>query len=138
MLEKLDGLRNSLNQALMAVQENSRLTETSLKQVEGLSNSIADSINDCEGKTVSVSAASEEMLSTTQDIAHNCENASSLAQSTNDIITDGVSRIKETISEIKRQSQEMRNNSVAVEQVAKRSLDITVVVPAGIFTQQLL
>ena len=128
MLEKLDGLRNSLNQALMAVQENSRLTETSLKQVEGLSNSIADSINDCEGKTVSVSAASEEMLSTTQDIAHNCENASSLAQSTNDIITDGVSRIKETISEIKRQSQEMRNNSVAVEQVAKRSLDINSIV----------
>ena len=97
-------------------------------QIISLSQGIANKVGECEGKTINVSAASEQMLSTTQDIAKNCEDASSLSNQTKDIISNGVNHIKDTIAEIRRQSDLIHTNSLAVEKVAKRSLDINSIV----------
>ena len=121
-------MRDNLNKALNQVQENSRITEYALHDVINLSQNIAEKVSDCEGKSITVSAASEQMLSTTQDIAKNCEDASHLSKSTKHIIDGGVASIQKTIEAIRVQSKEIHNNSIAVEKVARRSLDINSIV----------
>ncbi len=128
IIDSMRRLRDSMNKALSMVKLSSSRTESSLSRIVELSNGIADKVGDCEGKTINVSAASEQMLSTTQDIAKNCEDASNLSNATKDIIADGVNKIKGTIDEIRRHSEDMNANSIAVEKVAKRSLDINSIV----------
>ena len=128
IINKIRIMRDNLNKAISAVKDNSAITEKALQDVITLSGNIANKVNECEGKSITVSAASEEMLSTTQDIAKNCEDASHLSMSTKDIIDSGVDRIQKTIEAIREQSNVVLNNSHAVEKVAKRSLDINSIV----------
>ncbi len=128
MIERMKSLRDNMNKALFEVQQTASATQDSLSQIINLSHGIAEKVSECEGKTINVSAASEEMLSTTQDIAKNCEDASNLSNQTKDIISHGVNHIKDTIAEIRRQSDLIHTNSLAVEKVAKRSLDINSIV----------
>lgn len=128
IIESIGAMRDNMNHALTLVKINSEKTEASLDRIVALSHETADKVSDCEGRSISVSAASEEMLSTTQDIAKNCDDASKLANETNDIINAGVASIKNSIDDIRKQSEEVHANSVAVEKVAKRSMDINSIV----------
>ena len=128
IIDKIRILRDNMNKALKDVIENSNLTNKTLSEVIRMSRNIADKVGECEGKSITVSAASEQMLSTTMDIAKNCEEASSKSITTKEIIDNGVGRIQQTIEAIRKQSHEIHSNSVAVEKVAKRSLDINSIV----------
>ncbi len=128
IIESIGAMRDNMNHALTLVKINSEKTEASLDRIVALAHETADKVSDCEGRSISVSAASEEMLSTTQDIAKNCDDASKLANETNDIINAGVASIKSSIDDIRKQSEEVHANSVAVEKVAKRSMDINSIV----------
>ena len=128
IINLIEQTRSTLNKALIEVIANSRKTRTSLGEVTRMSSEIGDKVADCEGKSITVSAASEQMLATTQDIAKNCEDASNMSQSTKGIIDSGVHQIQNTIGAIREQSTEMQANSTAVEKVAKRSLDINSIV----------
>ena len=128
IIDKIRILRDNMNKALKDVIENSNLTNKTLSEVIRMSRNIADKVGECEGKSITVSAASEQMLSTTMDIAKNCEEASSKSLTTKEIIDNGVGRIQQTIEAIRKQSHEVQSNSVAVEKVAKRSLDINSIV----------
>lgn len=121
-------LRDNINHELSLVKVNSDKTEQSLHQIMELSNGIVQKIADCESRIINVSAASEEMLSTTKEIAQNCEQVTSLSADTKATISDGVDKIQRTIEAIRNQSAEIQDNSKAVEKVAKRSLDINSIV----------
>ena len=120
--------RNKLSNVINEINVQSERTQDTLNKLVSSAQEICEKGADCEGRSITVSAASEEMLSTTEDIARNCEDASNLAHSTKAIIDDGVSRIKTTIDAIRQQSTEIQANSQAVEKVAKRSLDINSIV----------
>ena len=128
ILQYIESMRSDLRTALNEVKKKSEDTQEAMRQVIETTGIITDKIADCEGKSITVSAASEQMLSTTQDIAHNCEDASNLSHSTKAIIDEGVERINATISSIRKQSEEIRANSEAVDKVAKRSMDINSIV----------
>ena len=128
ILQYIESMRADLRTALNEVKKKSEDTQEAMRQVIETTGIITDKIADCEGKSITVSAASEQMLSTTQDIAHNCEDASNLSHSTKAIIDEGVERINATISSIRKQSEEIRANSEAVDKVAKRSMDINSIV----------
>ena len=128
ILQYIESMRSDLRTALNEVKKKSEDTQEAMRQVIETSGIITDKIADCEGKSITVSAASEQMLSTTQDIAHNCEDASNLSHSTKAIIDEGVERINATIRSIRKQSEEIRANSEAVDKVAKRSMDINSIV----------
>ena len=128
MIERIKNLRDNLNKALFEVQQTASATQRSLGQIIELSRGIGEKVEECEGKSVNVAAASEQMLSTTQDIAKNCDEASSLSTQTKEIIDNGVSNIENTIAEIRRQSDLIHSNSLAVAKVAQRSMEINSIV----------
>ena len=128
MIGRMKELRDNMNKALYEVQHTAQATQLSLGQIIDLSQGIAEKVEECEGKAVNVAAASEQMLSTTQDIAKNCDEASTLSTQTKEIIDSGVNHIENTIAEIRRQSDLIHTNSLAVAKVAKRSMDISSIV----------
>ena len=128
MIERIMELRDNMNKALDEVQHTASATQRSLGQIVELARGIGEKVEDCEGKSVNVAAASEQMLSTTQDIAKNCDEASTLSGQTKEIIDTGVSHIEDTIAEIRRQSDLIHTNSLAVAKVAKRSMEINSIV----------
>ena len=128
IIDKMREMRNRLNKAIFDVQEKTAETEGALRNIINLSHEIAGKVGTCESRTNTAANASEQMLTTTQEIANNCEGASHLSMQTKEIIDSGVSRIQGTIGAIRRQSTAVQANSKAVEKVAKRSLDINSIV----------
>lgn len=120
--------RDNLNHALTLVIDNSQKTQDSLNLVTSAISSIVHNVESVENKTLTVAAAAEQMVSTTQNIAHNCEDASSLSLITKNIIDDGMDKIKRTIENIRKQGQLIKGNSEAIEKVSSRSQDITTIV----------
>lgn len=128
MIDLIRITRDTINHALGMVKQNTTRTATSLHEVASIASNVCSHLNECDTKAISVSAASEEMLATTKDIAKNCDEASGNSNTTEQIISSGVEKIEHTIADIRRQSGDLNNNSVAVEKVAKRSLDISSIV----------
>lgn len=128
IIDKIRVMRDNLNQALSQVLNDMEKTQDSLSSVSQASLAIVQDSEDCQNKTLTVAAASEEMVSTTQDIAKNCEDASSFSNTTKHIIDQGVELVQNSINSIRQQSSLVQANSVSVEKVAKRSMDINAIV----------
>lgn len=121
-------VRDSLNKYIVLVNERSRDVQEKLSQVQSRYKEVAASIAECENQSITVAAASDEMVSTTQNIAGNCSQASDSSEVTRQITDDGVEKIKHTTRIIDEQSEQMRISAEAVDTLAKRSLDITSIV----------
>lgn len=128
IIDKMKAMRDNLNKALSHVLSNSSKTQESLSQVAASSMNIVHASEECQGKTITVAAASEEMVSTNQDIARNCEDASNVANTTKQIIDRGVGIVQKSIDSIREQSHLIQANSEAVEKVAKQSKAINAIV----------
>lgn len=128
IIENIRQMRNHLNEALSSVLNNTERTQDTLAKVSASSMSIVHASEECQGKTLTVAAASEEMVSTTQDIAKNCEDASSVANTTKEIIDKGVGIVQHSIDSIREQSRLIQANSLAVDKVAKQSMAINAIV----------
>ena len=67
---------------------------------------------------MTVAAASEEMVSTTADIAHNCENASVSANQSSNTTENGINRVEITINKLDEQAKKSREDAKLVEQLS--------------------
>lgn len=128
IIDKMRIMRDNMNNALCQVLNDTDKTQASLASVSQASLAIVQDSEDCQNKTLTVAAASEEMVSTTQDIAKNCEDASSFSNTTKQIIDQGVGLVQHSINSIRQQRSLVQANSASVEKVAKRSMDINAIV----------
>jgi methyl-accepting chemotaxis protein len=103
--------RDSLNGSLALVLKLTSTITSTLAEVRENASKIIASSDDCENHAVTVSAASEEMRSTTADIAKNCENASQSFEDTKGIVGSGVAKVREVIDTIQNQVVKTRNDA---------------------------
>ena len=89
---------------------------------------IDQSANDTQNKAVTVAAASDEMVSTTGDIAKNCQNAAVTADESNRSTQEGVNLIKTTIDEIRAQAEKSRGDATLVSKLVEQSQKIGTIV----------
>lgn len=128
IIDKIKVMRDNLNNALTQVLKDTEKTQDSLSKVSQASLNIVHESEDCQSKTLTVAAATEEMTSTNLDIARNCEEASSFSNTTKNLIDQGVGMVQNSINSIRTQRTLIQNNSVSVDKVAKRSMDINAIV----------
>ncbi len=121
-------MRNSLNNILKLVMTSASQTKDILNQLKDNINNVGNNTTAAENQSIGVAAASNEMLSTTTDIAKNCEVASQNSESSLEITNTGVSMVRNTIESIKVQSEHISSNANIVEQLAKQSNDISSIV----------
>lgn len=91
---------------------------------------ISRSTDDVESQAMTVAAASDEMVSTTADIARNCETAAQGSDICREITSNGVAVVKRAFDNVQLQVANTKDNSAKIELLAAKSRDISMIVSA--------
>ncbi len=121
-------MRDSLNHTINLVMDTTNDTQEILNDLKDKMKTVGQNTSTAENQSIGVAAASNEMVSTTTDIAKNCESASTESEKSLEITNTGVSMVRNTIKNIKVQSEQISANADVVEQLAKQSNDISSIV----------
>ncbi len=121
-------MRESLNKTITLVMNTTNEAQQILNNLKDKMQMVGSSTSSAENQSIGVAAASNEMVSTTTDIAKNCESASTESEKSLEITNTGVSMVRNTIKNIKVQSEQISANADVVEQLAKQSNDISSIV----------
>ena len=107
----LRNMRNSLNKVMTMTLHASEKLQTQMTKLQQVQNDIVSKTSETESQSVTVAAAADEMVSTTQDIARNCEGAASTSETARDITNQGVERVREAGRKIEEQSAMTKDNA---------------------------
>ncbi len=127
-LSDLDKMQDSLNKVIKHLLEGAKFTDQNLHAMNDDMDLVGKTTQNTENLAIAVAAASEEMLSTTTDIAKNCELASTHSEKSRSITHEGVSTIRNTIQEIQIQSNQIQTDADIVHDLAKQSSNISSIV----------
>lgn len=82
---------------------------------------VAAQIAEAESRSMTVSAASDEMVSTTGDIAKNCESAAANSNETENITHHGVNEVETVITSIRNQADKTRQDADLIKALVEQS-----------------
>ncbi len=121
-------MRDSLSTSLSMVLEAAEATQRDITELQQITSSIGDKVSQAESRSVTVAAASDEMVSTTGDIAKNCEGAANTAEKSNTITSQGVAQIEAAISGIQAQVKKTELDSKQIGELKVQSEKIGTIV----------
>ncbi len=124
LLRNLREMRNDLSESIALVVNTSHQLEAEVGDMVNSSNEVVESAHIAESQAVTVAAAADEMVSTTQDIARNCEAAASLSHASTTITLDGVEVVRRTVQQIKEQSERTNSDALKIQALAEQSQQI--------------
>ena len=96
-------------------------TITDIDALQKITADISDHASQAENRSVTVAAASDEMVSTTSDIAKNCESAATTAENSHKITAQGVEQVEEAISGIHSQVEKTKTDSEHIKALVDQS-----------------
>ena len=117
-------MRNDLSDPIALVRHKAQELNQELKDTKIAANSIMDASREAEQQAISVAAASNEMVATTQEIAANCERAAVLADQSSNVTQESVKLIRTTIKDIRDQSSYTTNDAAKVQALADQTQKI--------------
>ena len=121
-------MRLKLGESLASVVKSYRAFDERLSGIHSKISSVAEAIADAESRSVTVSAASDEMVSTTADIAKNCEQASISSNESSQITTTGIHRVQDTIDKLDTQVEKSKHDAQLVKNLADQAQKIGTIV----------
>lgn len=122
--EALRFMRNDLSDSIALVRKKAQELNQELRDTKLAANSIMDASREAEQQAISVAAASNEMVATTQEIAANCERAAVLADQSSNVTQESVKLIRTTIKDIRDQSSYTTNDAAKVQALADQTQKI--------------
>lgn len=124
ILENLESMRKAWQQRMLELRGTVNEINVSLGSVKNICDGISASAGQTEQQSLTVAAASNEMVSTTSDIATNCQRAANDADQSDKITHQGVNAIKDTIVAIEQQVTHTQNNAKSVQALVDQSQKI--------------
>jgi len=121
-------MRQKLSKSLKDVVDNYNILNEQLNIAQSNISSIVHAVNDAENRSVTVSAASDEMVSTTSDIAKNCEAAAMTSNQSQDIIREGVDQVEFVINDIRAQADKTKKDAELIAALLEQSNRIGTIV----------
>ena len=121
-------MRLKLGESLADVVKSYRAFDERLSVIHSKISSVAEAIADAESRSVTVSAASDEMVSTTSDIAKNCENAATNANDTQNITEHGVTEVEGVIDAIRNQAEKTKKDAQLISTLVDQTNKIGTIV----------
>ena len=128
LLFNLEKMRTDLGQLFSKIKESSFKVEKNVRETLESSEKISDAAKETQSRALTVAAASDEMVSTTSDIAKNCEAAARAADESNETTKEGVASIQETIDEIRHQVTKSQEGAKLVYTLVEQAASITTIV----------
>lgn len=117
-------MRNDLSKSISMVRQLANLLSIQLEETKSSSDIIVNSSKEAETQAINVAAASNQMVSTTREIAANCETAARLSDQSRSVTCDSVDLIRNTIADIKLQSEHTVEDALKVQALAEQTQKI--------------
>ena len=121
MRRSLLGIAQSITHATGGVEER-------IDHVLEIAGKLSSSASGTQGRAVTVAAASDEMVSTTSDIAKNCSHASDTANDSNKALKDGIGLIAKAIDGIQQNLEGSARNAELIHKLADQTQSISAIV----------
>ncbi|WP_281071146.1 methyl-accepting chemotaxis protein [Succinivibrio dextrinosolvens] len=128
LIRATDAMRQELNDLVSKIKDSVAKAVTDFNEINNITIKINNSAETTENKAVTVAAASDEMVSTTGDIAKNCQSAASASEVANNTTEQGVSEINGTIESIQSQVEATRQNAEQIKALVDQSQKVGTIV----------
>lgn len=124
----INEMRQHVNNILIMTQEQCAALKSELEKLRDASQAIVSSSDAVQNQSMTVAAASDQMVSTTQDIARNCETAAAGSNHSRDITVHGLEMVKRAFDNVQLQVEHTRDNSNQIEELTQQSQAISAIV----------
>ncbi len=128
LVKLIEEMRQSLYGNVSTIKDSSSTVGAVLEAIAESARRILEGAQETQSRAMTVAAASDEMVSTTSDIAKNCESAAGAAGEANSVTRDGVNKVKEAFSRIEAQVQKTQNDAALIAALADQSQKIGTIV----------
>ncbi|MGN1281130.1 MAG: methyl-accepting chemotaxis protein [Succinivibrio sp.] len=128
LLEAFETMRQSLVSSISLIQEVTENVTNNITDINQTTDQINGTAHENQAASFTVAAAAEEMVSTTADIAKNCESASVSSEESTQITRDGISKVEVTISSIEKQVEKSKHDANLVQNLANQAQKIGTIV----------
>ncbi|WP_202108584.1 methyl-accepting chemotaxis protein [Succinivibrio dextrinosolvens] len=128
LIRATDAMRQELNDLVSKIKDSVAKAVTDFNEINNITIKINNSAETTESKAVTVAAASDEMVSTTGDIAKNCQSAALESEHANNTTEQGVSEINGTIESIQSQVEATRQNAEQIKALVDQSQKVGTIV----------
>lgn len=128
LVTALESMRSSLKDQLNNITSVSHGVSHSVDTLSSAAAKIGEISADNQSRALTVSAASEEMVSTTNDIAKNCENASQIADTSAKRTTEGINMVQNVIERLNNHAVRCREDADLVKALTEQAQQIGAIV----------
>lgn len=125
--KSFERLRNNIADQVGFIKTTSSTVTDNTTNIAGIMNNQRVSASQAESSSLTVAAAADEMVSTTADIARNCEMAASFSETTRDITSSGMESVRSAVMKIKEQAQQTKHDAELVGSLANKCQDISLI-----------
>ena len=120
----LKAMRNTLSDVISMTKTDSEKLQKQMQDLQQIAKRMTDVSDSIQNQSVTVAAAADQMVSTTTDIAHNCESAAASSKMCREITNGGVEKVNSAVSNIRLQSEHTKDNAAKIENLARQTNDI--------------
>ncbi len=124
LMRELEKMRAEWQHIASFIKQTANSVNDSFGHIDSISSEIDADAKNTQTRSITVAAAADQMVSTTSDIAKNCQSALTAAQDSSKTTSDGVDKIQETIKLIQDQAQKTRANAKSVGALVDQSQKI--------------
>ena len=128
LIRSLEDMRKTWQKLVAEIKDPVDSVEDNINDISSATNHINESAQESQNRSLTVAAAANEMVSTTHDIAKNCENAAKSAAESNDTTNNGVSQVEETISGIQDQVVKSKSDAELIQALVNQAESIGAIV----------
>ena len=126
--EAFETMRQSLASNISLIQEVTENVTNNITDINQTTDQINSTAHENQAASFTVAAASEEMVSTTTDIAKNCEQASLSANDSSQCTENGIRRVEQTINLLNDQIEKSKEDAKLVKELATQAEKIGTIV----------
>lgn len=128
LLKRIEYMRQQMNSLVGHIKTKTFAIEEKITAINNVTNRINESSQNTQNRALTVAAASDEMVSTTGDIAKNCENAAASADQSNVTTNQGVSEVESTIAGVHEQVERSKRDAAQIQALVDQSQKIGTIV----------
>ncbi len=128
LINATEKMRSQLNQLVTQIKSSVSQAVNDFAEIHDITDRITESTRSTESKAVTVAAASDEMVSTTTDIAKNCQSAATMSDEATSTTQRGVSEVQNTINNIQSQVEKTNNDAEQIKTLVDTSQKVSTIV----------
>lgn len=128
LLNSLEKLREDWQNNVVTIKDSAANIEKAFNAITELTTNMNDRAQQSQSRSLTVAAAADEMVSTTADIAKNCESAAANSNQSNDTTQEGVQKVQLTIEGIQNQVIKSKQDAEHVQALVEQAQKIGTIV----------